>query len=168
MWMPSKKALFLSRLLGRQPSRVFVAAYDEALQRLVHEKACLVGNDVHPGDVRRFYESSPAVMAAAYEEAIQRITEEVEKKVRRDELPPRPPLDRLRHHLQTLAPGLYAQVLEPTLADLRKEHALAVHPVQARWIILQGCSALAAAGVCQLGYSLLGRIAALWQARSPK
>jgi hypothetical protein len=66
---------------------------------------------------------------------------------------------------------LYAQVLEPTLADLYHEHSSGLtegYPVKARWVVVHGCGALAAAAVCQLGYSFLGRIAALWQARSSK
>lgn len=81
------------------------------------------------------------------------------------------PLDGLRSHLQARFPVLYAQVLEPTLADLREEHSAALangRPLKARCVLLQGCGALAAAAVCQLGFSLLDRIAALWQARSPK
>lgn len=81
-----------------------------------------------------------------------------------------PLMDHFRQYLQTHFPVLYAQVLEPTLADLREEHsaALANGPLKARCILLRGCTALAAAGICQLGSSLLGRIAALWQARSSK
>ena len=82
-----------------------------------------------------------------------------------------PLLERLRRRLQALAPLLYAQVLEPTLADLCQEHSAALaegHPLKARRIFLQGCMALAAAAVSQLGFSVLGRIAALWQARSSK
>jgi hypothetical protein len=82
-----------------------------------------------------------------------------------------PPLDRLRHLLQTRFPVLYAQVLGETLADLRAEHSVALaegRPLKARRVLLQGCGALAAAAICQLGFSLLGRIAALWQARSSK
>jgi hypothetical protein len=81
------------------------------------------------------------------------------------------PLDGLRQYLQTHFPALYAQVLASTLADLRYEHSTALgagDPVKARWIILQGCGALLKAAIWQLGYSLLGRIASLWQARSPK
>ena len=81
------------------------------------------------------------------------------------------PLDGLRSHLQTRLPVLYAQVLEPTLADLREEHSAALangRPLKARCVLLQGCGALVAAAVCQLGFSLLDRVAALWQARSPK
>ncbi|HWM90808.1 MAG TPA: hypothetical protein VN493_08585 [Thermoanaerobaculia bacterium] len=66
---------------------------------------------------------------------------------------------------------LYVEILEPTLTDLREEHSVALaegQPLKARWVLLQGCGALAAAAVCQLGLSLLGRIAALWKARSPK
>jgi hypothetical protein len=83
----------------------------------------------------------------------------------------RPLLDRLRHLLQTLFPKLYAQVLEPTLADLRLEHSAALaegRPWKARYVLWQGCGSLAAAAVNQLGHSALGRIAALWQAKSPK
>lgn len=82
-----------------------------------------------------------------------------------------PPLDRLRHVLQTYFPVLYARVLQETLADLREEHSAALaegHRVKARRILLQGYGALAAAAICQLGFSLRGRIAALWKARSPK
>jgi hypothetical protein len=81
------------------------------------------------------------------------------------------PLGAFHHLLQIRFPVLYAQVLEPTLADLRQEHSAALteeRPLKAKCVLLQGCGALAAAAVCQLGYSLLGRIAALWQARSPK
>ena len=82
-----------------------------------------------------------------------------------------PPLEHLRHFLQTRFPVLYAQVLEPTLADLRLEYSATLaegHSWKARRVLLQGYCALAAAAVCQFGYSLLGRIAALWRARSPK
>jgi hypothetical protein len=82
-----------------------------------------------------------------------------------------PPLDHLRHQLQTRFPVLYAQVLEPTLADLRQEHSATLtegRPLTARWVLLRGCGALAAAAACQLGVSFLGRIATLWQARSPR
>lgn len=81
------------------------------------------------------------------------------------------PWDHLRHRLQTHFPKLYVQVLEPTLADLRQEHSAALaeeRPLKARWVLLRGCGALAAAAVYQLGYSLRGRIAALWQTRSLK
>jgi hypothetical protein len=77
-------------------------------------------------------------------------------------------LEGLRHHLQNHFPILYAQVLEPTFADLRQEHCAALaegRPLKAWCVLLQGCGALAAATACQLGFSLLGRIAALWQAR---
>jgi hypothetical protein len=90
--------------------------------------------------------------------------------LQRAEAPP-PPLDDLRHLLETHCPVLYAKILEPTIADLREEHSAALsqgHPIKARWILFRGCGALAAAAVCQLGFSLLGRIAALWQARSSK
>jgi len=86
------------------------------------------------------------------------------------ELPP-PPLDDLRHFLQTRFPVLYAEVLQPTLADLRQEYSATLPeegPWKARCVLLQGSGALAAAAICQLGFSLLGRIAALWKARSPK
>lgn len=82
-----------------------------------------------------------------------------------------PLMDRLRHLLQTLFPVLYAQVLEPTLADLRQEYSAVLskgHRVKACWILLQGCGAIAAAAVYQLGFSLLGHFAALWQARNSK
>lgn len=81
------------------------------------------------------------------------------------------PLDRLRRHLQTFVPVLYAQVLEPTLADLWLEHSEALqegNPRKARWILVRGYGALTAAAVRQFGISLLGRIASLWQAKSPK
>jgi len=82
-----------------------------------------------------------------------------------------PPLEHLRHLLETRFPLLYAQVLEPTLADLREEHSAALAEGQS-WkaccILLGGYGSLAAAAVRQLGYSLLGRIASLWHARSPK
>lgn len=93
-----------------------------------------------------------------------------EDEPRQEELPP-PPLDDLRHLLQVRFPVLYAQVLEPTLADIRQEHSAALgkgHPLKARRILLRGYGALAAAAVCQCSLSLLGRIAALWQARSSK
>lgn len=86
------------------------------------------------------------------------------------ELPP-PPLDDLRHLLETRFPVLYAQVLEPTLADLYLDYSATLvegRPWKARRVLLQGYGALAAAAICQLGFSLLGRIAAFWQARSPK
>lgn len=82
-----------------------------------------------------------------------------------------PHLDHLRHHLQTHFPVLYAEILEPTLADLHLEHSAALAegcPWKARRVLLQGCGALVAAAVCQLSFSFLGRIAALWKARSPK
>jgi hypothetical protein len=80
-------------------------------------------------------------------------------------------LKSLRHLLEARLPVLYVQVLEPTLSDLRQEHFAALtkgRPCKARCVLLRGCGSLATAAACQLGYSLLGRIAALWQARSPK
>jgi hypothetical protein len=82
-----------------------------------------------------------------------------------------PTSDRFSQLLQTISPVFYARVFEPTLADLRQEHFATLsegHPFKARWILLQGCGSLAAAAVCQLCYSLLSRIVALWQARSTK
>lgn len=82
-----------------------------------------------------------------------------------------PPLEHLRRYLQTHLPKLYAQVLEEILADLRKEHTDALaegRPLKARWVLLRGCGTLTKAAACQLGSSLLGRIATLWWPRGPK
>jgi hypothetical protein len=93
-----------------------------------------------------------------------------EYKLRQAEPPP-PPLEPLRHLLQTRLPVLYSRVLEPTLADIREEHAVALAEggsLKARCVLLRGCGTLAAAAVSQLGFSLLGGIAALWRATNSK
>jgi len=82
--------------------------------------------------------------------------------------PPPLPLEYLRHLLQTRLPVLYYRVLEPTLADIREEHVVALaegNSLKARCVLLRGCGALAKAAVSQLGFSFLGGIAALWRAR---
>jgi hypothetical protein len=90
--------------------------------------------------------------------------------LQREELPS-PILGRLRDHLEAHFPVLYARVLEPTLADLHEEHSAALaegNLVKARCVFLRGCASLASAAVCQLGFSVLNRIATLWRARSLK
>lgn len=145
---------------------------DDAVQdRLVPDRAQRDLDDHHGKTHDELRSASPYDQEELQGEAQPEQAVFVSKQeVPRDEPPP-PPLDHLRRLLQTRLPVLYAEVLEPTLADLRKEYSTALakgSPLEARCVLLQGCGALAAAAVSQVGSSLLGRITALWQARSSK